>query len=109
MAKTPIELANRMLDLDKRSLDITPQVESFFAKYPKNENESYEDYDGRVYSDYANEFGYLERGALNDIYERALKKAYFGSDIDSDYERSWGPVDTDEKYQEYLEWKKEGN
>ena len=30
-------------------------------------------------------------------------------DIDEDYERSYGPVDTQEKYNAYLKWKKEGN
>lgn len=100
--KTPLEQAN--------SLDITNDVDSFFAKYPRKENESFDDYDGRVYSPYANKYGtFIQRPALNDIYERALKKAYFGTSIDDDYERSYGPVDTDEKYQEYLKWIKNGN
>ena len=29
--------------------------------------------------------------------------------IDGDYERSWGPVDTKEKYDAYLKWKKNGD
>lgn len=31
------------------------------------------------------------------------------SDVDDDYERSYGPVDTQEKYNAYLKWVKEGN
>lgn len=38
------------------------------------------------------------------IYDQASD--YF--DIDGDYERSWGPVDTYEKYKQYLDSKKEG-
>lgn len=57
---------------------------------------------------YSNDDEWLEESwpyYANDIYEEANK--YF--DIDDDYERSWGPVDTPEKYQAYLKWKKEGN
>ena len=96
--KSPLEQA--------RSLDITPDVDSFFAKYPKKENETFDDYDERVYSSFANEFGTsLKRDALNDIYDRALKKGYFGTFIDDDYERAYGPVDNEEKYKSYLKWK----
>lgn len=107
--KSPLEQANDIIDLDNRSLDITSDVDSFFGKYPKNEGETFDEYDERVYSPFANQYGsFLQREALNNIYDAALKKAYFGESIDADYERGAGPIDTPEKYQAYLKWKKGG-
>ena len=57
---------------------------------------------------YINDDEWLEESwpyYADEIYGDA--NVYF--DIDGDYERSFGPVDSYDKYQSYLKWKEEGN
>ncbi len=74
--KNPNEQANHIIDLDNRTLNLTNEIDAFFDKLPKVENETYEDFDARAYPEFANQYGYLEREALNDIYNRALESAW---------------------------------
>lgn len=74
--KNPNEQADHIIDLDNKTLDLTNEIDAFFDKFPKVENETYEDFDSRVYPEFENQYGYLESGTLNDIYTRALENAW---------------------------------
>lgn len=57
-------------------------------------------------------FSTTDHSGKSDVHfvkDEDLEEDYEYGDIDEDYERSYGPVDTREKYQSYLKWKKEGN
>lgn len=74
--KNPIKLADNIIDLDNRQLDLTKDVDSYFDKFPKVDNESIEDFEERTYPHFANDYGYLQRDVLNDIFDRALQNAW---------------------------------
>lgn len=68
-----------------------------FAKQHYGEPISYAD-------QYLNDDEYLQ-GYWNDAFEDILEDYFNNLDIDGDYERSFGPVDSEEKYNAYLKWK----
>lgn len=66
---------------------------------------------------YGKLFNALDKGWNKHATDEFAKQAPYGyedevedfGDIDADYERSYGPVDTKEKYMAYQKWLREGN
>ena len=116
--KTPDQLANnlyknhaydkeRVLNfLENYGDHMTDDAYVEFAKSKGFEPKNYDEKGRGYYNEYIKNEDFLKH-VSDSLAENGEWDDYQYAGIDADYERSFGSVDTPEKYKAYLQWKKE--